>query len=109
MTMTMTMTMADMTDRAEGDDRAPHPAAARGRRRRSGGSSRLAYKRRIMARYDALSDPAERGALLRREGLYHSHLRTEQLNSRSNKCRPARGSRRAAFPFLTASRRRYVE
>jgi len=33
-----------------------------------------AYKRRIIEQYDALTDPAERGALLRREGLYHSHL-----------------------------------
>ncbi|MGH3990173.1 MAG: hypothetical protein ACRDTZ_23090 [Pseudonocardiaceae bacterium] len=28
----------------------------------------------ILAEYERLSDPSERGALLRREGLYHSHV-----------------------------------
>lgn len=33
-----------------------------------------AYKLRIVEQYDQLDDPRERGALLRREGLYHSHI-----------------------------------
>src|SRR6266436_478746 len=33
-----------------------------------------AYKLKILERYEQLEDPAERGALLRREGLYHSHI-----------------------------------
>ena len=33
-----------------------------------------AFKLKILERYDELEDPAERGALLRREGLYHSHI-----------------------------------
>jgi transposase len=33
-----------------------------------------AYKLSIVEAYDQLSDPGERGALLRREGLYHSHI-----------------------------------
>jgi transposase len=32
------------------------------------------YKLRMVAEYDGLSSRAERGALLRREGLYHSHI-----------------------------------
>jgi len=32
------------------------------------------YKRAILDEYDALSDPGAKGALLRREGLYTSHL-----------------------------------
>ena len=28
----------------------------------------------ILSEYDKLTDPNERGALLRREGLYHSHV-----------------------------------
>jgi transposase len=32
------------------------------------------YKLRMVAEYDRASTPGERGALLRREGLYHSHI-----------------------------------
>ncbi len=32
------------------------------------------YKLRIVAEYDALDEPGARGALLRREGLYTSHI-----------------------------------
>jgi len=32
------------------------------------------YKMRIIAEYDQLEDPGARGALLRREGLYTSHI-----------------------------------
>jgi transposase-like protein len=32
------------------------------------------YKLRMVAEYDRASEPGERGALLRREGLYHSHI-----------------------------------
>lgn len=34
------------------------------------------YKRRILAEVDACTEPGEIGALLRREGLYSSHLTT---------------------------------
>jgi len=68
------MTMADMPERSEAGERSPAsdrgPRAATPKRR----VFTTAYKRRILERYDALSDPAERGALLRREGLYHSHI-----------------------------------
>ncbi len=32
------------------------------------------YKLRMVAEYDRATEPGERGALLRREGLYHSHI-----------------------------------
>lgn len=69
----MTMTAASLVARAhdvgvDGDD--PDPAA-RPRRR----SYTAEYKARILAEYDSLPvGSAERGALLRREGLYSSHL-----------------------------------
>ena len=32
------------------------------------------YKLRMVAEYDRTTEPGQRGALLRREGLYHSHI-----------------------------------
>jgi transposase len=46
------------------------PRAERPRRR----TFTAEYKLAIVAEYDRLSEPGARGALLRREGLYHSHL-----------------------------------
>jgi transposase-like protein len=68
----MTMTSASLTERAHDvgvpDDLDP---AARPRRRRFDAE----YKKRILAEYDGLpAQSSERGALLRREGLYSSHL-----------------------------------
>jgi transposase len=49
--------------------------------RRAGGGARPKrrsftpeYKLAIVAEYDLLTEPGARGALLRREGLYHSHV-----------------------------------
>jgi transposase len=36
----------------------------------------VAYKLRILKEYDACTKPGEIGALLRREGLYHSNIKT---------------------------------
>jgi len=47
----------------------PEVSAASGRRRFS-----AAYKARIVREADACKEPGEVGALLRREGLYSSHL-----------------------------------
>src|SRR5215468_11072761 len=64
--------MADMP--AAGQDglvgSAGGPRADRPKRRRF----TAAYKMEILAEYDKLTDSVERGALLRREGLYHSHV-----------------------------------
>lgn len=67
----MTMTTATLTKRAHDvgvDDADP---AARPRRR----SYTAEYKARILAEYDALpAGSPDKGALLRREGLYTSHI-----------------------------------
>ena len=67
----MTMTTASLLARAhDGVVDEPDPAA-RPRRR----SFTVEHKARILAEYDALAHGSEeRGALLRREGLYTSHL-----------------------------------
>jgi transposase-like protein len=67
----MTMTNASLLARAhDGVVHEPDPAA-RPRRR----SFTAEYKARILDEYDALPvGTSERGALLRREGLYSSHL-----------------------------------
>jgi transposase len=55
----MTMSEADLQPRAERPKRRVFTTE---------------YKLAIVAEYDALAEPGARGALLRREGLYHSHL-----------------------------------
>ena len=62
----MTMTLADA---ARIDDGVVSPRADRPKRR----TFTAEYKAAILAEYDA-ADRAERGAILRREGLYTSHL-----------------------------------
>jgi transposase-like protein len=51
---------------------APDPEVTRATRRKFS----AAYKRRIVAKADACREPGGIGALLRREGLYSSHLTT---------------------------------
>ena len=74
----VTMTMSDMPQRSDAGDQGANQSAASPRSPRAETPKRrtftAAYKRRIIQQYDALTDPTERGALLRREGLYHSHL-----------------------------------
>ncbi len=67
----MTMTTASLLARAHyGAVDEPDPAARRRRR-----TFTAEYKEEILAEYDALPTGApERGALLRREGLYTSHI-----------------------------------
>ena len=70
----MTLTMADMASSRAGQDgvvaTGEGPRAGRPRRR----AFTAEYKMRILAEYERLGDPGERGALLRREGLYTSHI-----------------------------------
>ena len=70
----MTLTVADMPARTGQDglvgSSGGGPRADRPKRRRF----TAAYKLEILAEYDQLTDSGERGALLRREGLYHSHV-----------------------------------
>ena len=65
----MTLTTADLRAVAS-DDGSVTPRADRPRRR----SFTPEYKLAILAEYDGLTEPGEKGALLRREGLYSSHL-----------------------------------
>ena len=67
----MTMTSASLTARAQnGGVDEPDPAA-RARRR----TFTAEYKARVLAEYEALPEHSgERGALVRREGLYSSHI-----------------------------------
>ncbi len=62
----MTMTLADTT---RIDDGGVAPRADRPKRR----TFTAEYKAQILAEYDA-ADRGERGAILRREGLYSSHI-----------------------------------
>lgn len=66
MTMTSAALLARAQDGGVGDD---DPAAKPKRRRFD-----AAYKLAILAEYERLTDPGAKGALLRREGLYSSHL-----------------------------------
>jgi transposase-like protein len=68
------MTMTDMASAGAGQD----GAVASGKGPRAGQPRRrtftAAYKARILQEYDQLETGRERGALLRREGLYSSHI-----------------------------------
>jgi transposase-like protein len=68
------MTMTDMASAAAGHD----GAVASGTGPRAGQPKRRAFtaahKARILREYDQLETGRERGALLRREGLYSSHI-----------------------------------
>ena len=71
--MTMTMTNASLEDRAQTGGVVENPVdpGARATRR----SFTAEYKANILAEYDACTKGSdERGALLRREGLYSSHI-----------------------------------
>ena len=75
MQRTVIATLAETwTDSADdggvGIDSTEGPRADRPRRR----SFTPEYKAAIVAEYDALTEPSARGALLRREGLYSSHI-----------------------------------
>ena len=73
--MAVTLTMADMTSGGAGEapraEPVTSPRADQPRRR----VFTAAYKLRILSEYEALSGHGARAGLLRREGLYDSHLR----------------------------------
>ncbi|WP_160144238.1 hypothetical protein [Parafrankia sp. Ea1.12] len=65
--------MADMASSKQEDggvSSSGGPRSDRPKRR----SFTAAYKKRILNEYDGLTESGERGALLRREGLYRSHI-----------------------------------
>ncbi len=65
----MTMPTAALLERAHHGDVSNDPAARPRRRQFS-----AEYKLGILDEYDRLTDPGAKGALLRREGLYSSHI-----------------------------------
>ena len=67
--MTLTLSDVDSIDRPDPAGSEPGPRAERPRRR----SFTAAYKAAILAEYDA-APRGERGTILRREGLYDTHL-----------------------------------
>ena len=66
----MTMTNAALLARAENGAVSDHDPAPKPVRRQFS----AAYKASILEQYEKLTDPGEKGALLRREGLYSSHI-----------------------------------
>jgi transposase len=63
----MTMTSSDMQDIPAGAD---GPRSAQPKRR----TFTAAYKLEMIGKYDAATEPGAKGALLRGEGLYDSHI-----------------------------------
>lgn len=70
----MTLTVADLGVGVRDDEvvssESGSPRAERPKRRRFSAE----YKLAIVAEYDALTEPGAKGALLRREGLYSTHI-----------------------------------
>jgi len=60
-----------------------------------------AYKARIVREYDQAAGPGERGALLRREGLYTSHI-SQWRNSRDRGTEKALAEKPAGRPARSA-------
>ena len=83
------MTLADMPSAAAGQD----GAVGSGKGPRAGQPKRraftAAYKARIVQEYDQLQTGRERGALLRREGLYSSHITDWRKSRDAGAARPA--------------------
>jgi len=74
--------------KAAGPD--PEVVALRRRRRFS-----VAYKQRILEEAERCSEPGEVGALLRREGLYSSHLTRWRAQRRGRQLEPQKRGRQA--------------
>ena len=88
----------------ERSDEAPRPAAPdRPRTRRlwpsrSGASSHAEYRLRVLEEADRCTQPGEVGRLLRREGLYSSHLTAWRKARRTGSLRELAAKKRGAKP-----------
>jgi transposase len=93
--------MADMPSTQAGQDGAmgsgEGPRSGRPKRR----TFTAAYKARILREYDQAESPGERGALLRREGLYTSHI-SQWRNSRDTGAENGLEERPAGRPARSA-------
>ncbi|WP_183091693.1 transposase [Streptomyces radicis] len=70
MTLSSAGLKAEVADDGAVGKKKPGPRAGGPRRR----TFTPEYKLRIVEEYERLSEPGAKGALLRREGLYHSHI-----------------------------------
>jgi len=109
----MTLSMADLASTVAGGPAAGAPAAAAAR---PGHATRRvfssAYKLRIVAEYDALTEHGARGAMLRREGLYQSHVekwRRARDRGALSPAKPARPAVKEAPSEELRENRRLVE
>ncbi len=102
------MTLADQAARTGHDGQVTSGQPARPARR----TFTAAYKARILAAYDALPEGSpERGALMRRERLYHSHIehwRKQQENGTlaSSAGKPARDAESGELARLRAENKK---
>jgi transposase len=102
------MTLTDQTAWTGHDGQVTSGQPARPARR----TFTAAYKTRILAAYDALPEgSSERGALMRRERLYHSHIehwRKQQENGTlaSSAGKPARGAESEEMARLRAENKK---
>ena len=92
--MSMTVDLVAPHDGVMADD-----PAARLRRRRFSPE----YKLAILAEYDRLTEPGDKGALLRREGLYTCDEGTTSWRSRS-RCTGGWRSRSTSWPWRSDAR-----
>jgi transposase-like protein len=87
------MQLSEAPERSEGDSESSRPAMpdpeveAKATRRRFTAE----YKLRVLGEADACKNPGELGALLRREGLYSSHLSTWRKQRRQAMAAKKRG------------------
>lgn len=102
MTLTTAVLLYPDDGRVSSSDPAPRPSRR---------TFTAAYKLAILEEYDASSEPGSKGALLRREGLYASHL-VEWRRARDNGAlaglvgRPRPGKKTAEQVEIAALRRR---
>ena len=87
------MTLADQAAMTGHDGQVTNGKPARPARR----TFTAAYKARILAAYDALPEGSpERGALMRKEKLYHSHIEYWRKQQENGQAARAAGSRKEA-------------
>lgn len=106
----MTLTMADLAAARQGDSvaGAAVPAAARP----AHATRRVfspAYKLRIVTEYDSLTEHGARGALLRREGLYQSHVEKWRRARDRGALSPAKAAAKERPSAESKENRRLVE
>jgi transposase-like protein len=105
----MTMTNAALNERAQNGTVPDDNPAARPKRRQFSAD----YKLSILEEYGRITDPGGKGALLRREGLYSSHIvewqRAREVGALGGLARKHRRKRNEAERELEALRRKNVK